>query len=492
MTDDSEHALLLGHLQRWMAKSGRAADLDLLDELLRLRWTYDELRATDWPAGSVEHLLLERWPSKGAVEPPPPERVTTSLDTWFRFLRGTGRLTSASADPKSLTKEAKRAAPRMAEAAADRSHWSPTKILMDFGESVGIDLQEAPDLETLQARMAEVQDRWNSLTDAERGRLMPFPDGGFGPLGDDVDDELDDDEWDDDWDLDGYGPEATVVRLMTKYADRLPELPLPPVPEVAAELRESAYVRSILALADWLGPEGREVTARGLLRPAVAREAYSALGLEAVHRRLLERRYPNEALGGVRAVGREKWIEGILTKPWRSAGDCEPLARLWEGALAAGLIDAERKVARSLVTPDTTDETWAQQGLMAIVGLVESLGVAQLEPALDAMLHSYVTDRGPTSKEEWLSAAVEARVERLAAYHDDDYTPDREFLRGLEDHYAGRAWGHLADTGLYTETDTELRLTALGEAFVSLWLATLVDDLPDEDLPDEDGPSFDE
>lgn len=82
MVDESEHTLLLGHLERWMGKTGRDADLDLLDELLRLRWGYDELAATDWPPGSVEHLLLERWPSRGVVEPPPAQGVTTTLDTW--------------------------------------------------------------------------------------------------------------------------------------------------------------------------------------------------------------------------------------------------------------------------------------------------------------------------------------------------------------------------------------------------------------------------
>ena len=94
--------------------------LGRLGELIRLR-EYDDLEPTYWPAGSVEHLLLERWPSKGDVDVPDETTLVETLDGWFRFLRSTGRMSGRSADPKQLAREARRAAPRMEVVAGDRA-----------------------------------------------------------------------------------------------------------------------------------------------------------------------------------------------------------------------------------------------------------------------------------------------------------------------------------------------------------------------------------
>lgn len=282
------------------------------------------------------------------------------------------------------------------------------------------------------------------------------------------------DEPDDEWDEDA----EVVVALLEKYADRLPDRPLPPLGEVAAEVRESAYLRSILALADWLGDDGRELTARRWLRPAVAREAYDALGLDRVHRRLLERRYPGEEPGGQPSEARLQWIDGLVHRPWRSAGDCEPLARLWVGAVGSGLVDAEGARAYSLVPRNAADQAWAEYGLTAIMALVDSIGPATLESVLDAMLHSYATDRGPVEKADWIRETIEDWQQRFPGLAEGGGTVDRqELVRGVAEHSAENAWGLLADTGLYTEARAELRLTALGDAFVSLWLTSLAEDL---------------
>jgi hypothetical protein len=61
--------------------------------------------------------------------------VVTSLESYLRFLRNTGRMAARSASPAELVKEAKRSAPRMKAAAEDRANWSSGKVLQDFGAS---------------------------------------------------------------------------------------------------------------------------------------------------------------------------------------------------------------------------------------------------------------------------------------------------------------------------------------------------------------------
>ena len=208
-------AELLRDFAAWAESKGRDIDLMLLDELLRLRSSYDELEPTYWPPGSVEHLLLERFPSKGPTETPEPEVVSETLDAYFRFLRSTGRMSRRSADPKELTREARRNARRMHELAEDRVNWSPNKVLADFGRTIGIDLDGAPDLETLQQRLEQIQQAWNELPVSERRRLMPRP-------GDPTGEEADE--------LPGrevamrlFGTDDQIIALLMTFADRLPD-----------------------------------------------------------------------------------------------------------------------------------------------------------------------------------------------------------------------------------------------------------------------------
>jgi hypothetical protein len=135
---DSPHQLLLGHFDRWSREKGRPADLDVLELLLDLRWTYDELDPAYWPTGSVEDLLLRLVPAKGPQESLPQETIAESLDSYFRFLRNTGRMAARSATPAELAKEARRSVVRMNEPAVDRANWSTGKVLTDFGTHLGI------------------------------------------------------------------------------------------------------------------------------------------------------------------------------------------------------------------------------------------------------------------------------------------------------------------------------------------------------------------
>lgn len=114
----SEHELLLRHAARWASEKKRPFDAGLVDTALTLRAAHGDGPANLWPAGSAQHLMLERWPLHGPGVPDVAQLVA-SLDSFWRFLRGTGRMAGASADPKVLAAEAKAAGRKMAAACAN-------------------------------------------------------------------------------------------------------------------------------------------------------------------------------------------------------------------------------------------------------------------------------------------------------------------------------------------------------------------------------------
>jgi hypothetical protein len=48
------HRLLLSHFSNWNQVKGREVDVQLLEGMLDLRATYDDLEPTLWPTGSVQ------------------------------------------------------------------------------------------------------------------------------------------------------------------------------------------------------------------------------------------------------------------------------------------------------------------------------------------------------------------------------------------------------------------------------------------------------
>ena len=171
----SDHELLLRHAESWASTKRRPFDRQLVETVLDLRQHHDAASPTQWPPGSVERVLLTLWPAYGPADPPEAETLAAVLDTFFRFLRATGRLASGSAQPAQLAKEARRAARNMADAIADPSHHSQARVLADFGREIGIDLDDAGSLEELQGRLGRLQDAWNALPVEERQRRMPDP-----------------------------------------------------------------------------------------------------------------------------------------------------------------------------------------------------------------------------------------------------------------------------------------------------------------------------
>ena len=370
-----ENELLLRHAKRWADEHGRDLDTDLLDEALRLRSVHDGLAANRWPTRSATQLLLVRWPAHGPLEPPDVAALLASLETFWRFLRNTGRMAGGSADPSSLVREAKAAGRRMRAACADPANFGPSKQMMAFGQEIGITLDDLQDMDDANDRLQQITDAWNSLPVEERRRRSPAVSSAGSRMGRALTEAA------------GYVQEYGELPMgwAMPESPRLDEEPddervFPTDPRLSAsQYRDSAYLKQVLALCEWVG-EGREVTANRVLRPALAKEAYADLALWAWEQEWLL------------AIGMElpggKRMNDLLAQTglsgWRTAADCLALDRLWLPALGAGLIVIRGKKAvfdRSAL-PDT-DEHWAQLAQVLLLGLAHR---AQPESALDPLL----------------------------------------------------------------------------------------------------------
>jgi len=442
--------LLLAHFRSWAEAKGVTADLDLLDQLLTLRKAYDDLEPTYWPEGSVTHLLLERWPAKGSVDPPDESTLTDSLDAWFRFLRNTGRMSGRSAQPKDLAREARRAAPRMSEASADRTQWSQTKLMMDFGATLGIDFDHVQDLESMQQRLDATQAAWNALPMHER--LMPDHE----PRDETLRERI----------ARNMGTDDPLVGLLMSFWHELPTGTLPTPDVTGPQFARAPYVRQVLALADW-ARDGQPLTDTDVLRLAPSRDAYAVLGLDAWTRAQLAREYPDDRRPGVAAVGHVQWIEDLATKPWRSAADCVALDRLWWGGLASGVLAIRGRTVYGVPAGDRSDDDWLQLGVTACAGLLEWLEnrPGQLMIVVQALMRSYVTERS------WIGFA------ELADFYEAWlFRPSfREVYQREDDLDVRVALGHVADTGLLEERPDEVRLTEAGDVFVT-WRLKLMEE----------------
>lgn len=374
----------------WAAARSRSLDAELLATVLELRGQHDELAGTHWPSGSAERLLLVTWPAYGPP-PPDPEVLGTTLDTFWGYLRATGRMRARSASPAELRKEARRSLPRMAAAYDDPARHSQIRVLGDFGRP-----------------------------------------------------ELDD--------------EALAIRPGDPAAS-------------AREARESAFVQQCLRLRAWVAG-GRPVTRAGMLRPAVAREAYQELDLWQWDRRemgiaqaalgLPSQEMPEEADALMAEVSRSYW---------RSAGDCLALDRLWCPATLVGLVTTTTTTARQGDLP-VTDEDWRQMAVMLLLGLALRLDDYTREPLVGVLLIAAL-ERGPVPLDEvrewWWSRCP---------------APVRDLLAAGWEQRLDRLLFYFEDSGLWRLTDRSLQLTDLGIDFAIAYLNLLDSDAEDSDVLD--------
>ena len=421
MSDDE---LLIRHAAAWAGSKKRPLDADLLADVLELRRINDELPDGAWPVGSAERLLLVTWPAYGPL-PPDIGLLGETLDTFWGFLRATGRMSAGSATPAELRKEAKRSLPKMAAAYDDPARHSQGRVLGDFGRSIGIDLDGAADIEELRGRLAAVQDAWNALPQEERIRLMPDP----SPKS-------------------ARGAAWTALVNGTEKTDDLPFQP-GTLSGSARAVRESSYARQCFALADWVGA-GREVTQAGILRPVVAREAYQALDLWPWERELDRRKWTRRGHAPPDDAEVDRMLAESALHAWRSAGDCLPLDRLWYPAVAAGLVEVGSRRATKGSVPPATDEGWCELGGFLFYSLAIRLGEYTVEPAVGLLSLPGLAQRPVPLAEvrEWWEEQCPAPLRNFGAL-------------GWADRLDIVMW-HLDDCGVFTMADDEISVTEFG------------------------------
>jgi hypothetical protein len=433
----TEHLLLIRHASAWANQKKRALDPQLLETALDLRAFHDDAPATHWPLGSIEHLMLRRWPAHGP-EAPDTAALAETLGTYVQFLRATGRMASGSGDPKALAKEARRAAPKMADACAELGAHSQSKVLMDFGREIGIDLEGASSIDDVQGQLDRLMGEWNALPEDERKRRMPLTSTepgvhsrtiSFGGSDEDEDDE--------------------PVRQGDPARS-------------ADQARGSPFVQACLRLAEWLTPS-KKVTEIGVLRLAPAEAAYRELELW---------RWQEEAeaidfdSASARAMASGPGKEPLFW--WKSAADVDALERVWSSALEAGLVDLYATIAKpSGVLPESDDE-WIALACAAFIGLWESAEDFRASRApLLALLGNGLVGDGSVSWDELVG---------LWASHPDNIwarLPDREGLpakdaQGWSERHLRRSMHWFSDTGIWTREGDDLVLTDLGRDFGAL------------------------
>lgn len=432
--------LLLTHATRWAEKKKRPFDAGLIDTIVGMRSAYDQQQPGSWPAGSAEQLVLVRWPADGPQEVPEPGALADTLETWWRFLRGTGRMAAGSAEPSALVKELRRALPKMAEACADRATWSQGRVLSDFGASIGIDLSMSESQEELQDKLEQVMQAWNDLPTQERVQLMPDP-----------------------------SPKSSAGVRMTDLInsrgegeededdDGLDTRPGDPVIS-AREARACGLTQACLALADWVG-ERKEVTSIGVLRPVAAREAYEALDLfswERAHAPMYTDRH------AVQPTSEAEWdlLRQSAPHAWKSAADCEPLDRLWQACCVAELIDVHSTIAEATQQSPTSDREWRNLGLRLVFGLVTRDSRESRDVLMGALLIPLAAENGaiPVGAiiEWWLERKgfdrlVARRGQESARYYRDIYTDHVQRMLHAYD-----------DAGLWIRADGWLTITEFG------------------------------
>lgn len=449
---DAPHRLLLGHFTNWSKAKGRDVDVQLLESLLDLRATYDDLEPTFWPAGSVQDLLLRLLPAKGPTEPLPADAVVEALDAYFRFLRSTGRMSARSAPPADLAKEARRSAKKMTAAARDQRNWSSTKNMINFGESIGLGLDSLSTAEEQQGRLNEIAAAWNDLPIHERQRLDP----GEG-------------------DLSGrsramaaYQTDDEVEALIRAFRYEMPHGELEPPSQIAPLIRESGLFNQLEALARWVEPRA-EITATGVLRPMVARQAFADLGLQAWTRESIHIDYAD--LESELQPGEMDLILDTLAlqQPWRSARDCRALDRLWNAALACRVIYYQGRWAHASWPEKLTDEGVVNLATRACLGLLFSYLDDEMFVGIPvlcyALLRSYVRRPRPVRLAEIEEFGLDWSLPPSEGGGSAHQIYRRLFRNSLR-----RVLYELGDLGIFEQTEREIALTAWGDVFVSAWL----------------------
>ncbi len=224
-------------------------------------------------------------------------------------------------------------------------------------------------------------------------------------------------------------------------------IPVQDVRVVAGQVRRSEYQKRIRSLVDWIGPDGKPVTAAGLLRPATAREAIADLELDDWMLTELGERAPT----------------------WRSAGDHLGLDRLYRGAVEAGFLDIRSTRVIAIPQTGTDDQGWVMTGLIALIAAYErGAGHLTSDPLLGMLLSVGLGDaRTVEDLLTWWGHSPVNPLNRLVSDRLDPAQASELSQAVARANEAAIDWtlGYWRDTGIIHETANNLTVTELGLDF---------------------------
>lgn len=460
---DDPYLLLITHAQQWAAKANRALDADLLGTALSLRDTHDLRPGTSWPAGSVTELMTVRWPGHGPLDPPDVDALVATLDTFWRFLRATGRMASGSADVKTLVREGRRCATPMRDRLADPTFYGASKSIMAFGREQGMNLDEFDSIEQAQEQMAAIVDAWNALPQDERLARSPGTVGAGSKASAHLSAVAH--EMLAGVDLTAYAAEHGMPGPSPAHGwgegedDDEEAIPVQDPAVVAAQVRALPLLAQVRALAQWIGFKGAPVTKIGVLRPATAREVIADLQID-------------------------EWMQAALghpAPPWRSAGDHLGLDRLYGAAVIAGFLEVGPTKVVAAPERERDDEQWVITGLTLLVAAHERARGRAASGLLLGMLLAleFGTARTVDDLVAWWRHAP---TNVLAGLMTDDLDAEqRSSFESALDEYADedirRTLGYWQDAGIVTTVRGRLRVTELGLDFTRILIQTHEADL---------------
>jgi hypothetical protein len=351
-----------------------AEEIGQIEVLLDLMRDYLEIdRPADLTPAELEQLLLRVYPRKITIlDESQTVDTIPAMSDFITFLAESGALPAARA--RELDRELGLIAPRFGEAVMDPANWGMARSFVTAMAADGVNFDDE----------AAVQ-RW--IADYNRG-LTENP----------YDDEDDDEE--------------PVLGLKDAFdlPDELPPVYLPPEAELVAAARQAPIIAQLVALAAWLGEDGREVGEDGDPLPGDLADAAAAAGVDPgefpyLWDLALESDFVDldeeEAADGVRALAGDTALE------WEDCDDAEVL-EIWQ-LLLPSVLEQTLEVAAEL-DPDRSrdlDLTGHGIALITMLFLTSGQGIPVAE-ASDIVRQTALDElppaRAETAWREWVGA----------------------------------------------------------------------------------------
>lgn len=235
--------LLLRRVEAWAGANGLVVSLPLAGALLDSRHFSSDGRLGFWTPAQVRRALLEWIPEKVTAPEGDLLDAPETLRSLLRYLDAHGLRDPRGARAEENESAIDVAANEFADAIGDQQRYGLAKTVAMSARAQGVDIGDPVALTGF-------------LDDVQAGRVMLDE----GLLGWVLERQLG---------LRSPGQERKFAQLPVK---------LPPSEELTAAAGCSRVLGQFRALADWLGPKGRPLTAAGNIRPADARELISLLG----------------------------------------------------------------------------------------------------------------------------------------------------------------------------------------------------------------------